>query len=86
VAFIPECPRLSMFLVGVEVIKRKSKGFEVLARRWVVERTFAWLVKNRRLVVDYEKHAETSETLIYIAMVRLMLKRLAVLPSLAIAS
>jgi putative transposase len=70
---------------SVEVIKRKSKGFEVLARRWVVERTFAWLVKNRRLVVDYEKHPEISETLIYIAMVRLMLKRLAN-SSVAIAS
>lgn len=69
----------------VEVIKRKSKGFEVLARRWVVERTFAWLIKNRRLVVDYEKHSEISETLIYIAMVRLMLKRLAN-SSVAIAS
>lgn len=60
----------------VEVIKRKGKGFEILARRWVVERTFAWLVKNRRLVVDYEEYPETSETFIYIAMVRLMLKRL----------
>lgn len=60
----------------VEVIKRKSKGFEILARRWVVERTFAWLIQNRRLVVDYERNSETSESLIYIAMVRLMLKRL----------
>ena len=70
----------------VEVIKRKSKGFEILARRWVVERTFAWLVKNRRLVVDYEEHPETSETLIDVAMVRLMLKRLASIQSLALSS
>ena len=61
----------------VEVIKRQGKGFELLARRWVVERTFAWLIKKRRLVVDYEKLAETSESLIYLAMVHLMLKRLA---------
>jgi len=49
-------------------------------------RTFAWLVKNRRLVVDYEEHPETSETLIYVAMVRLMLKRLASSQSLAFSS
>ncbi len=39
----------------VEVMKRLGKGFEILPRRWVVERTFAWLVQNRRLVVDYEQ-------------------------------
>ena len=60
----------------VEVMKREGKGFQLLARRWVVERTFAWLVKKRRLVVDYEKLPETSESFIYIAMIHLMLKRL----------
>ncbi|MBE9169276.1 IS5 family transposase [Pleurocapsales cyanobacterium LEGE 06147] len=60
----------------VEVMKRNGKGFQLLARRWVVERTFAWLLKKRRLVVDYEKLPETSESLIYVAMVHLMLKRL----------
>ena len=45
-------------------------------RRWVVERTFAWLLKKRRLVVDYEELPETSECFIYIAMVHLMLRRL----------
>lgn len=53
-----------------------NKGFQLLARRWVVERTFAWLIKKRRLVVDYEKLPENSECFIYIAMVHLMLKRL----------
>lgn len=62
---------------NVEVMKREGKGFELLAKRWVVERTFAWLLKKRRLVVDYEKLPETSECFIYIAMVHLMLKRLA---------
>jgi putative transposase len=52
-------------------------GFHVLPRRWVVERTFAWLVTNRRLSQDYEKFPETSEALIYLAMSRLMVKRLA---------
>lgn len=61
----------------VEVMKREGKGFQLLAKRWVVERTFAWLIKKRRLVVDYEKLPETSECFIYIAMVHLMLKRLA---------
>jgi putative transposase len=61
----------------VEVMTRQGKGFQLLARRWVVERTFAWLLKKRRLVVDYETLPETSESLIYIAMVHLMLRRLA---------
>lgn len=52
-------------------------GFQVLARRWVVERTFAWLGRNRRLSKDYERLAETSEGLIYLAMSKLMLRRLA---------
>jgi len=60
----------------VEVIKRTKKEFEVLPRRWVVERTLAWLIKNRRLVVDYEQLPEMSEAMIYAAMSRLMLRRL----------
>ena len=54
-----------------------QRGFQVLPRRWVVERTFAWLYQSRRLHTDYERLTETSETLIYIAMTRLMLRRLA---------
>ncbi len=63
----------------VEVIKRSddTKGFVVLPRRWVVERTFGWLVRFRRLSRDYEELAETSEAMIYAAMVRIMLKRIA---------
>jgi transposase len=52
-------------------------GFVVHARRWVVERTFAWLLKCRRLVRDYEELAETTEAWIYLAMTRLYLIRLA---------
>jgi putative transposase len=48
------------------------KGFVVLPRRWVVERTFAWLGRYRRLSKDYERLSETSETLIYIAMIHRM--------------
>ena len=58
------------------MIRREGKGFQLLARKWVVKRTFAWLMQKRRLVVDYEKLPETSESFIYIAMVHLMSKRL----------
>jgi putative transposase len=61
----------------VEVVKRTTQAFEILPRGWVVERTFAWLLQNRRLVVDSEKLPEISEALIPVAMTRLMLKRLA---------
>lgn len=62
----------------VKVIKRSddSSGFQILPRRWVVERTFSWLVSSRRLCLDYELLPEVSEALIYTAMIRLMLRRL----------
>jgi len=52
-------------------------GFVPLPRRWVVERTFVWLVTNRRLVVEYDELTTSSEARIYLAMIRLLLKRLA---------
>ena len=60
------------------VVKRKpdSHHFEVLPRRWVVERTLAWLSRCRRLSKDYEERTESSEAWVHIAMVNLMLKRL----------
>lgn len=54
-----------------------QKGFQVLPKRWVVERTFAWISRNRRLARDYERLVATSEAMIYIAMIRLGLRRLA---------
>ena len=53
-----------------------GRGIEVLPHRWVVERTFAWLSKYRRLSKDYEFLPQSSEVMIYLAMIRLMLKRL----------
>ena len=52
-------------------------GFRVLPRRWVVERTFAWISHNRRMAKDYERLCATSEAFIYVAMTRLMVRRLA---------
>ncbi len=62
----------------IEVVKRarNSHSFEVLPRRWVVERTLGWLGRNRRLSKDYEELTESSEAWVYIAMTHLMLKRL----------
>ena len=54
-----------------------QKGFVVLPRRWVVERTFAWLSHYRRLSKDYEAQTTSSEVMIYITMIRVMLRRLA---------
>jgi len=53
------------------------KGFIVLPRRWVVERTFSWIGQNRRMSKDYERLPESSEAFIYVAMTRLMVRRLA---------
>lgn len=63
----------------LEIVKRCDdvKGFQVLPRRWVVERTFAWLGFYRRLSKDYEVLTQTSEAMIYVAMVHLMVRRLA---------
>jgi putative transposase len=55
----------------------RPAGFQVLPHRWIVERTFAWLGRNRRLSKDYERLCETTETWIYLAMTRLMLRRIA---------
>jgi len=61
----------------VEIVKRpQSHRFVVLPKRWIVERTFAWFGKYRRLSKDYETLTECSETMILIAMTNLMLHRL----------
>ena len=64
--------------IHLEIVSKPFTGtFVVLPRRWVVERTFAWLGRSRRLSKDYEALCETSQTLVVIAMIHLMAKRLA---------
>jgi len=58
-------------------LEEKPRGFRVLPRRWVVERTFAWLGQARRLAKDYERLPETAVSMIHRAMSRIMLRRLA---------
>jgi putative transposase len=62
----------------LEVVEKKKtgKGFQVVPRRWVVERTFAWLSRYRRLNRDYERNPKSSESMVYVASSRLMLRRL----------
>jgi transposase len=63
----------------LELVKRRDdiKGFVVLLRRWVVERTFSWFGRNRRLAKDFENLAETLATFVTLASIQLTLRRLA---------
>ena len=65
--------------LAVEVVKRSdpTAGFKVLPRRWLVERTFGWLMHHRRLARDYETSETSAEAWIFIAMIRIQLRRLA---------
>jgi putative transposase len=64
--------------IELVIVKRsdQSKGFELLPHRWIVEPTLSWLSKNRRLAKDYEIYTDTSEAIIQLAMIKIMLKRL----------
>jgi putative transposase len=68
----------SSFKRKIEIVEKEpeQKGFKVLPRRWVVERTLAWLSNYRRHSRDYEYLTESSEAMIYISMIQIMLKRL----------
>ena len=67
-----------LFEVDLEVVRKdpNQEGFIVRARRWVVERSLGWYSRNRRLSKDYEHLCEVSETMVYIASIQVMLKRL----------
>jgi transposase len=66
-------------LLRLEIVKRSDdmKGFVVLPRRWVVERTFSWFRRNRRLAKDFENLAETLATFVTLASIQLAIGRLA---------
>ena len=65
--------------VVLNIVRRSDdvQGFQVLPRRWVVERSFAWFLRSRRLVRDYERRTDTSEAVILWSMIMLMSRRLA---------
>ncbi len=67
----------------LEVVEREpgTRGFSVQPRRWVVDRSFAWLNRNRRLAKHYERTMQTSETLIELAVIRLLIRQLACHPT-----
>ena len=60
----------------LRVVKRRKRAFEVVGLTWIVERTFAWIGRYRRMSKDYEQRVQTSETLIDLGAIRLMLNRL----------
>jgi transposase len=63
----------------VEVVRRieGTEGFHVLPRRWVVERTFGWMTRWRRLVRDYEQRVDVSQAMIHVALSSLLIRRIA---------
>ena len=66
----------------LEIVKRSNvSGFVVLPKSWIVERTFAWISRNRRLARDFERYALTVAAFFRLAMIRIMLRRLATNPS-----
>jgi len=66
-----------VFGVKTEIVRREAgTGFQVLPKRWIVERTFGWLNRSRRLSKDYEQLPFISESFVYTAMLQLMLRRL----------
>ena len=79
VAWVKNCWGFDLWGFDLEIVVKPKEqvGFSVLPRRWVVERTFAWLGKQRRLSKDYEELPTSSEAFIQIAMSALMVRRLA---------
>lgn len=60
----------------IELLPVRDQGFKVQPKRWIVERTFAWLNRNRRLSKEYDMLTHSSESFIHLAMIRLILRRL----------
>lgn len=68
--------KAAFFDFVVEIVRRSDPGFNILPRRWVVERSFAWLTRYRRLVRDYEARIDVSEAIIYAAMGISLIRRI----------
>ena len=65
----------------LQIVKRSdAAGSEVLPKRWIIERTFAWIIRNRRLASDFERYATTVAAFVSFAMIRIMLRQLAAIP------
>jgi putative transposase len=69
------------FGVETEVSKKDGAGFKPVRKRWVVERTFAWISRQRRMSRDYERTTESSKAMIFVSMIRVMLKQLSPVPN-----
>ena len=69
----------TLFHIVLAIVKRSAdtSGFEVIPKRWIVERTFAWLGRYRRLSKDYEHCLKSSEAMVYLPSIHILLKRLA---------
>ena len=72
----PPLRQLKRYAPDVLAEMENASGFHVIPKRWIVERTFGWLSRNRRVSKDYERKVQTSETLIAVAMIRLLVARL----------
>lgn len=72
--FVDQAEQLA---IDVDIVSDERQGFHVQKRRWVVERTFAWLHNYRRFSKDYEEDTDSPEAMIYAAMTHLMIRRLA---------
>jgi len=76
---LPRCTLASLGQRTLEIVRRSefTNGFKLLPRRWVVERTIAWLNRNRRLAKDFEATIESAQAWLMIASVKLLARRLA---------
>lgn len=68
---------LMKWLWVIEMVKRSEGRFKILPKRWIVERTFGWLNRSRRLAKSYERTIQSDQAFIHVAMIHLMIKRLA---------
>ena len=73
---VRSCAKMAGNCWKLQIVKRRQRAFKITGLTWIVERSFAWLGRNRRFSKDYEYAVQTSETMIDIATIRIMLNRL----------